>query len=715
MVRVIGQLSSDSGIALVVPGYFVCAGILFYTGITAAIVGLYRQRVPLYLAFAATCLLSAAFTLGIASYYLADSVGGAVEALRWSSAAAILFLVALFAFVALYTQAPDIGRAFLAVGAVGVVLLVANFTLPFGMRFASIEAHGWLHMPWGESLFRVEGPVSAWNVTFRILSAAVVVWSVWRLLELNRQGKRRDAVVLAAYLVVVFAASFHGALIDLGVIKSFHSVPIAFVGLALLMSVNLVMRIREYNTALKAKADELRLENERRREAEAGIRKRAYTDALTGLPNRLLVHERLCSLIDFGADGSHGAVLCCNLDHFKVVNDALSHEVGDELLREVAARLGNISGGRALVARMGGDEFVMVLEDLCGDEGEARARIGALAEDVARALARPLALGERSLNLSASIGVATFGAHASTATEALGRAEMALHRAKNRGRNNIQAFIPALQLEAAERFRITEGLRQAVDRAELALHFQPQVDRQGRVVGAEALMRWTSAAMGAVAPSTFIPIAEETGLIHALGEWSLREGCGRLASWNRSGLGFDGHLSVNVSPWQLARPEFVERLFRIVEESGIDPGQLTLEITESAVLFDVGETVAKLREIRPLGVRIALDDFGTGYSSLALIKDLPLDAIKIDQSFVRHLHEGANQHLIRVVIAIGNELGLDVIAEGVETQADRDALAALGCNHLQGFFFARPMPEAQFIEWLRERRPGEALVESLSI
>jgi len=356
----------------------------------------------------------------------------------------------------------------------------------------------------------------------------------------------------------------------------------------------------------------------------------------------------------------------------------------------------------------------MVLAELCVNEAEAHARIGALADDVVRAIGRTVVLGDRSLQLSASIGIATFPARGITATEVIGRVEMALHRAKKRGRNNIQAFVPALQHESAERFRVVEGLRGAVASGELVLHYQPQVDLAGRVIGAEALMRWTSAAMGPVSPGNFIPIAEESGLIHALGEWSLRTGCERLAAWKRDGVAFDGHLSINVSPWQLARPEFVDRLVRIVRETGVDPNCLTLEITESAVLFDVSETVAKLREIRPIGVRIALDDFGTGYSSLALIKDLPLDAIKIDQSFVRHIDEGANRHLVRVVVAIGSALGLEIIAEGVETLAERDVLAALGCTHLQGYYYARPMPEHEFVEWLRTRRLDRPLAEKLS-
>ncbi|HUP97281.1 MAG TPA: EAL domain-containing protein [Usitatibacter sp.] len=711
----IGQLSSDSGFALVVPGYFVCAGILLYTGLTAAIVGTYRQRVPLYLAFAATCLSSASFSVAIASYYLADSVGGAIEALRWASAGAAGFLASIFVFVAIHTRAPRMRRVYLVAGALAAIFLTANFTLPLGTRLASVDTHGWFHMPWGESLFRLEGSVSPWNVAFRLVSAAFVAWAVLRLVDMGRRGQRRDAIFLAMYLLLVFAASFHGALIDLGVVKGFHLVPFAFVGLALLMSVNLVMRIGEYNRELTASAAELRLENDRRRDAEARIRERAFTDPLTGLPNRLFLQERLASLIELGAEGAHGAVLCCDLDHFKVVNDALSHEVGDQLLRQVATRFSQVAIGEACVTRMGGDQFMFMLEGMYTTEDEARARIERLASDVLGTLSHPLGDGARAFNLAASIGVATFAARVSTSAEVISHSEMALHRAKRRGRNNIQAFVPSLRREAAERFGVVEGLRQAIDAGELTLHYQPQVNQNGLAVGAEALMRWNSRERGPVPPATFIPIAEETGLIHALGEWSLREGCRRLARWQRDGVAFGSHLSINVSPWQLARPEFVSRLADIVRESGADPRLLTLEITESAVLFDVHETVAKLREIRPTGVRIALDDFGTGYSSLALIKDLPLDAIKIDQSFVRALDSGANKQLIRVVVAIGVELGLEVIAEGVETQADRDTLVALGCTQLQGFHFARPMAEAQFLEWLQVQSPQERLAKSLSI
>ena len=700
-----GTLSSAPGVAIVVPGYFVCAGILLYTAIIAAVVGTYRGRVPLYLAFAATCLSSAGIAVCMASYYLADSVGGATEAMRWQNASASVFLGSLFAFVALYSGAPRMRPWFIAATALVAVFVAASFLLPYGIRFSAVSGSGWMHMPWGESLFHLEGVPSAWNLGFRALSVTVVAWAVWRLVLHYRKGNPREAKFLAAYLLVLLGASAQGALIDMGIIRSFHAIGFALAGLALLMCINLLMRFQQYNVELKATADELRVENERRRIAETEIRERAFRDELTGLPNRMFVQEHLALTLAITDAPAYGAVLQCNLDHFKVVNDALSHHVGDELLQEVARRISQTVGGRGIVARVGGDEFMVVLDRMTAAEEEAAQRIRVLAEDLAQAMAAPFTCGEQALHLFASIGTATFGADV-TEDETFRRVGMALHHAKRRGGNAIQVFQPAFQRRAEEKYRIVEGLRRAIADNELTLNYQPQIDADGKVFGAEALMRWRSAEMGQVLPSAFIPIAEETGLIHALGEWALRRGCETLAAWRRDEAPFEGHLSINVSPWQLARPDFVPRLVSIMRECRANPGQITLEITESALLYDVGETVAKLREIRPIGVRIALDDFGTGYSSLALIKDLPLDAIKIDQSFVRRLHEGTNQHLVRVVVAIGHELGLEVIAEGVETQAQRETLLALGCRNMQGFLWSQPLPDAEFVRWLAARAPG---------
>jgi diguanylate cyclase (GGDEF)-like protein len=698
-----GDASSASGLSLVVPAYFVCAGILIFTAITAAVVGLHRTRVPLYLTFSLTCFVSALATAAMASYYLADSVAGAIEALRWAWSAGALLVGAIFWFVAEYTGARRVRIPAMALAAFLAAFVVANHALELGARFERIESFSWIHLPWGESIFHLRGPNTEWLWAFRVASTATFVWALLELVGHCRRGNLREAGFLATYLVVLFASSVHGALIDAGVVRTPHSLGFALVGLSLLMGVHLVMRLREQNEELRGVASELRQENERRRAVELELRERAYRDPLTGLPNRMFAHDHLVSRIEGAPPGTHGAVILMDLDHFKVINDGLTHEVGDQILREVARRLGETAQGRAMLARMGGDAFMAILDTAWPTEAEAIARVEDLAMEFARILHRPVVQGERALNLNASYGIAAFLARESLATDVLGRADMALDRAKKRGRNTIQSFRPGLQQEAAERFRIVEGLRHAVQEGELALHYQPQVDRSGQPIGAEGLMRWTSRTLGPVSPAAFIPVAEETGLIHSLGEWSLRHGCERLAEWRRAGAPFQGRLSINVSPWQLARPDFVERMCGLVESSGVEPGAITLEITETAVLFDVDETVAKLREIRPTGVRIALDDFGTGYSSLALIKDLPLDAIKIDQSFVRHLHEGANQHLIRVIVVIGSELGLDVIAEGVETAHDRDVLLQLGCHKLQGYFFSRPLPEKEFLAWMASR------------
>ena len=696
----IGQLSSDSGIALVVPAYYVCAGILLYTGITAALVGLWRGRMPLALAFSFTCLAATVITLGIAAGYQSDSVAGALEALRLNTIAGAIGLAALLAFVAIYTDAPNRPRIY-AVGVAGAaVFILASVLLPNGLRFSVIESYSYLRLPWGESLFVLNGRISPWNVALRAVSIAMFAWCVWRLVEIGRRGKRRDAVVLAIYLVTLFLATSQGALIDLGVLKTFYVTPIALVGLATLMSANLAVQLRLHNRDLRATAEQLRLENERRREAEAQLRERAYTDALTGLPNRTFMQERIAALLEAAPADAHGAALICDLDHFKVINNALGHEVGDQLLREVASRLREVARDRAGVARLGGNTFLMVLDDVHGEEAHASALIAALARDAVGTIETTAQFAAHSISLTTSIGTASFPTRGLAPNEIIGRADLALHRAKRLGRNNIQASHPEDRRDVEARFRLIDGLRRAVDARELVLHYQPQVDQQGRVIGAEALMRWSSPALGNVAPGAFIPIAEETGLIHEMGEWSLRSACEQLIAWRRARAGFAGPLSVNVSPWQLAHPDFVARLRGIVGAYQLEAGDLTLEITESAVMLDTAEVVAKLNEVRAMGINVALDDFGTGYSSLALIKDLPLDAIKIDQSFVRHLDQGANRHLTRVIVAVGEELRLHVVAEGVESQAERASLIELGCTRFQGYLFARPMAEPDLRRWL---------------
>lgn len=257
-----------------------------------------------------------------------------------------------------------------------------------------------------------------------------------------------------------------------------------------------------------------------------------------------------------------------------------------------------------------------------------------------------------------------------------------------------------MQVAAINRFHLEEGLRLAIVNNELELYFQPQVDDAGRMIGAEALLRWHHPELGDIAPDTFIPVAEETGLIHSIGGWVFDQSCARLADWIRRGVPFIGHLSVNVCPWQFARPDFVEQICGALTTHRVDPGRLMLELTETALLYDLEATIDKLKELRALGIRVSLDDFGTGYSSLAHLRDLPLDELKIDKTFIKELNISSKHPLVESMIAIGQHMGLAVIAEGVETKIQRDVLIQLGCECFQGYLFARPLPEGDFLQWL---------------
>lgn len=447
--------------------------------------------------------------------------------------------------------------------------------------------------------------------------------------------------------------------------------------------------------AARAGAEVLRLR------AETHIRRMAYQDYLTGLASRAHLHEHLSAVLrEVRLGRETGALLLIDLDHFKTINDALSHDVGDEVLRAVARRLSEVVAGRAFLARMGGDEFVVLLRIGVSDIPAAEQAANTLARQLLEKLLSPLFVGDRAFTLGASIGIVLFPENGESELDIVRHADMALYRAKHLGRGNIQFYTPDLQEAAATRLQLEDGLRRAIGNDELELYFQPQVDTGGAVIGAEALLRWHHPELGDIMPGTFIPITEETGLIHSIGRWVLERACEKFAAWQGTDRAFAGHVSVNVCPWQFARADFVELVSHALKKYRIEPGCLMLELTETALLYDLEDTIEKLTVLRALGIKIALDDFGTGYSSLAYLRDLPLDQIKIDKSFVSEL-KGATKHpMAESMIAIGQHMQLQVIAEGVETATQRDDLAGLGCECFQGFLFSRPLPEKDFLEWL---------------
>ncbi|WP_019623684.1 EAL domain-containing protein [Thioalkalivibrio thiocyanoxidans] len=438
-----------------------------------------------------------------------------------------------------------------------------------------------------------------------------------------------------------------------------------------------------------------------RLEGEEHIRRLAYHDPLTGLANRTQLHDALTRDLDLAYHGGlHGGLILIDLDHFKTINDALGHAVGDTVLAAVADRLRQNAPEKALVVRLGGDEFATLIHPRRASRQATEATVNAAAHRLLDALQHPIVVGERTFSVGASLGCVLFPDAGQTSSDALRHADIALYQAKRAGRGGVQFYRHALQDEAHARLQIEEGLRQALANREMHLDYQAQFDAQGHLIGVEALLRWTHPGLGPVSPALFIPIAEETGLIHSIGTWVIEHALDNLRGWHARGLPLPPRVAINISPWQLARPDFVEQLRERVEATELDPGRITLEVTESGLLRDLSDAIAKLRALRKFGVQVALDDFGTGYSSLAYLRDLPLDELKIDKSFIDELVHKGEQMLIENILDIGHNMGLRVIAEGVAQEAQRQRLLALGCTRFQGFLYGEPIAEDEFAAWL---------------
>jgi diguanylate cyclase (GGDEF)-like protein/PAS domain S-box-containing protein len=434
------------------------------------------------------------------------------------------------------------------------------------------------------------------------------------------------------------------------------------------------------------------------KQAEAQIHRLAFYDALTNLPNRRLLTDRLQQAFAVGArTGQHGAVLFIDLDNFKMLNDTKGHDIGDMLLTEVAMRLNASVRDGDTVARLGGDEFVVVLESLSSLQDDAATQADTAAEKILAALSQPYQLAEYMYYTTPSIGVVLFLGNQQSLDDVLKFADTAMYQAKTAGRNTIRFYDPVMQAAIEARADLEEELRYALERQQLCLYYQIQIDSSNRTLGAEVLLRWQHPDRGLVSPAQFIPLAEDTGLIIPIGLWVLQTACTQLNIWQSKALTRDLTLAVNVSAKQFRSPDFVAQVQRVIVDSGAKPALLKLELTESIVLENVEDTIAKMRELKLLGVSFSMDDFGTGYSSLQYLKRLPLDQIKIDQSFVRDIVSDPNDAaIVRTIIAMSEVLGLNVIAEGVETEAQRDFLDSRGCHAFQGYLFGVPMPLQDF-------------------
>jgi diguanylate cyclase (GGDEF)-like protein len=440
-----------------------------------------------------------------------------------------------------------------------------------------------------------------------------------------------------------------------------------------------------------------------RKRYQVQLEHQANYDALTGLPNRNLLHDRLKQAVYSQRVPRAIAVVFIDLDHFKFVNDSLGHSTGDKLLKGMADRLRGVLREGDTVARLGGDEFVLILNDQSNEEVIFRAM-----QRIAAQISQPMQIDGKELYLTCSAGISLYPQDGPDVDTLLKNADAAMYRAKEHGRNNFQFYTSEMNERVNERLQMENALRRALERKEFLLHYQQRVDlRSGALLGTEALVRWMHPEWGLVRPARFIPLAEETGLIVQIGEWVLREACRQNRAWIDEGLA-PGFVSVNLSTRQFRQEGLVRTVSRILEETRLDPQLLEMEITESMVMHNVASAVATLQGLKSLGVGLSVDDFGTGYSSLAYLKDLPIDALKIDRSFVRDIGTGDDAQdgvLASAIVMLGHSLHLKVVGEGVETDAQVRFLKRHNCDEVQGFFYSEPVTPESHAGMLAKVRP----------
>jgi diguanylate cyclase (GGDEF)-like protein/PAS domain S-box-containing protein len=445
-----------------------------------------------------------------------------------------------------------------------------------------------------------------------------------------------------------------------------------------------------------------------RNKADEMIHNLAFYDPLTNLPNRRLLKDRLQqAMASSTRNQQHVALLFLDLDNFKNLNDTLGHDIGDLLLIEVTKRLQTCMREGDTIARFGGDEFVLILEQLDEDKTDAAAQAEMVGEKIRMVLGQPCKLNGLEHHCSASIGINLFIDHPGNTDELLKQADVAMYQAKQAGRNTIRFFDPVMQAVLDARGKMEMALRGALANRQFCLHYQVQVDEEYQPIGAEALLRWNHPDLGMVPPVEFIQLAEENGMIQQIGLWVLETACKQLRLWQGNPLFSQLNVAVNVSKHQFRQGDFVAQVKAVLEKSGIKPNRLKLELTESLLLNNVEDSISKMQQLKSIGVDFSMDDFGTGYSSLSYLKRLPLDQIKIDQSFVHDISTNPNDAaIVQTIIAMASTLGLRVLAEGVETEVQRKFLESSGCLAFQGYLFGKAMPAETFEALLVKMRNG---------
>lgn len=671
-----------------ISAYLISVGILLMAAAHAAILAPGSGHARLNWSFAAVCLGFAGFQFCNALQYSAPDHDSALAAHRWVNLFSLLVLPPMALAAATLDPKPRSRRLFAWL--VGFVLFVAgyNFFSPYGYRFYALELDTLLTLPWGEKIRLIQGQANLVYRATRLVSLIVMVYMLVGSFSLLRMKDQLSRTIIWVGLLIMLVTVALSSMSDSGVISMPYLGGFGFVLLAGAFSlvVRKEMRVRELQEKRAARA--LAMEVRGRQQADARADRILHHDALTGLPNRAGFILQLEHMIEQNLQaGTKTAVLLFDLDRLGAVKGTHGLSVSDELLLQVSRRLhGRIRDGDVL-ARSRSDGFAIIASQI-----KTAAGVGVLCNKLVGTLTAAVEADGHHFKLSACIGLAIYPDDAATAGELLAAAELALHDAKSAGVSQVRSFHPALKEDFRQRIGLESALREALDRKQFFLCYQPQVcAHTGRTLGVEALIRWQHPELGLISPLQFIPLAEASGLIGHIGAWVITTACAQLAEWRRAGYA-DLRMAVNLSVTQLRDPGLEDTLLGAIARHGLQPADLELEITESALIEDPEQAVQRFSALRKLGLRLSIDDFGSGYSSLNYLRVLPVQAFKLDRSFVNGLgKDETSLEICASAIRLAQNLSLEVVAEGVETAAQAEWLRALGCPIFQGYLFARPL------------------------
>lgn len=655
------------------------------------------ESARLYPAFGVLCFMVAAY-VGVSALLQTPA-----ESAPWAwlerlhvAIACLIFPTAIW-FMSLYSRLRTWRVWALASVVIFGVLLVLNVTGSDGLLVSNLQRTAPLELPWGERINQFTGTSTPLAPVYYLATLAAFCWAFWRCGALWKHGETRRAQPLAIYLVLQAFATLYAEYATMYARPGPDWDALPFLALVLLLGRALTVELRDYDNALNSSNTALRAENARRAQVEAKLRHMAYHDVTSKLPNRHALSDWLDTTLTHNPR-LQGALVVIDPERFGVINYALGHRMGDLLIQEIGERLSRIVGKDGYVARLNGDEFAVVLTASKVGGDTALDQIMEKARSLRDELAAPSQVVSHALSVSAHMGLAMFHEDGIDSDELLRQAYAALHVAKGAGNNEPTIFARSMQADAERRLRLETDLRVAIENGELHLVYQPQIDRDGNLVGAEALLRWDHPVYGAVGPMEFVRVAESSGQMPALGGLVLRTAFATLAALPPRAR---FRLAVNISPWQLFLANFLETVLVAIRDTAVDPGRITLEITETAFIHDIPDATAKIRALDALGIRVSIDDFGTGFASIASLKAFPVHELKIDQSFIHDMSTEQPDRFVAAMIALGRALDLDVVAEGVERENQREALIHMGCDAFQGYLISRPITAEELVHQLR--------------